>query len=318
MKEMDTTNRWMSEAHSRRGLPSPRRSSPTAASTRRKLAAARRGSCGRSSRAGFARNAVEITEDFKDVLSALVGSLRGPEPAESLCATGQRRVPVHFRPSLAERHLAEQRDLLYECGETGWTALGLSVGEVTRRRSTGEISIVPLYKTDPNEPLPRRALEIPSPEEALQQAQAFLKTDIGERPPEAWEAMISQPDALFALCRALQDRAEVSPALVATEAAQLYEVISRDRRHSWTFRRETLSDGRGCTLGRRSFRHLGKRDEAERWLEGQTQRLDTPSILGHRSRVCPTRGSRCATTPIVTKDVIEPCRRCLRALSSLV
>ncbi len=62
---------------------------------------------------------VELSEDFKDVLSALVVTLREFEPLDQRCPAADAVYQFISRISWPERQAAEKRDLLYECAEVG-------------------------------------------------------------------------------------------------------------------------------------------------------------------------------------------------------
>src|SRR5262249_10584373 len=92
---------------------------------------------------------VVLDEETKQVLSVLVRQLAksGADPEERLHDADAvyqfiRRLPW------PEDLLGEQQDLLLECAEIGWGAIGLSVAEVTRRRSEG-LATIHDFRTDP-------------------------------------------------------------------------------------------------------------------------------------------------------------------------
>jgi len=77
---------------------------------------------------------VELSEDFKDILSALVGLLKGFEPVDQRFSAADTVCRFIRRLKWSADDRAETNDLLLECSEFGWTALGFDIEQLVRRR----------------------------------------------------------------------------------------------------------------------------------------------------------------------------------------
>src|SRR5262249_41053903 len=83
----------------------------------------------------------------------------------------------------------------------------------------------------------------------------------------ALERVASHPDLLLAFCAVLSEQVDVLPSNVGVEAAQLYEALARTPQSVGLFDEKQYFMGETALLAGRCFRQLGKRDEAERWLD---------------------------------------------------
>jgi len=100
---------------------------------------------------GIAPETLTVDEDLKEALSALVFLLAkaGGTGGEKL-AQANAIYQFIYRLSWTADPLDEKRDLLLECADIGWGAIGLSVADVTRQRLAGDVREVPQSKTDPD------------------------------------------------------------------------------------------------------------------------------------------------------------------------
>ena len=115
---------------------------------------------------------------------------------------------------------------------------------------------------------PSRVAVEPLPsEEASREAADFLAVPLERRLPTSWDRVVSQPEILLSLCSALKEKVEVSPAFVASEAPRLYELILKAESPVGLFDEKYYFMGETALLAGRSARHLGRREEAERWLD---------------------------------------------------
>lgn len=115
---------------------------------------------------------------------------------------------------------------------------------------------------------PRHSVrEAMAPDQAMIAARSYFELQIEERGPECRDRVLSNPDVLMAVCLLLRDHAEVSPADVAKEAGQLYAAISKTSHFPGLFDEKQYFLGETALLMGRALRHLGKREEAELWLD---------------------------------------------------
>ena len=106
-----------------------------------------------------------------------------------------------------------------------------------------------------------------SPQEAAVEALAYLDVPLDQRSAELREKLARNADTLMAACSILKERAEVSPATVVAEASSLYNWLTEANSEVGIFDEKDYFIGETALLAGRSCRHLGRRDEAERWLD---------------------------------------------------
>ena len=211
---------------------------------------------------------VELSEEFKDVLSAVVGSLRDFEPVHELCATADVVYQFISRIPWPERQLEEKQDLLRECAEIGWGAMGLTIAEVTRRRAAGN-AITINRRTDPSD-----LLEVP----------------LADRSTLDRERVVCEPDVLMAVCTELRFLLNSAPLDVVDEAAYLYSCLVPQNSNTSLFDEKSYFLGELALIAGSGSRLLGRRDDAELWLDGRKLPSDTQSMLVQRWRMSRTLG----------------------------
>src|SRR6476619_2086593 len=125
-----------------------------------------------------------------------------------------------------------------------------------------EISRVLAFPARPN---PRRVSL--SPAEVLQQAQAYLSTSQAMRSKSLCDESLSNCDVLLAICKILRETLEVTPALVVSEASALYAWATKPSCAIGLFDEREYIQGESALIAAKGSRHLGKRDDAGRWLD---------------------------------------------------
>jgi tetratricopeptide (TPR) repeat protein len=166
---------------------------------------------------------VELTEDFKDVLSSLVGSLRDFELIDQRRTTADAVYQFISRSPWPDKHADEKRDLLFECAERG---LGLKeIEAVYVRRNAG----VERFEPAAGDGATATGLVRTITDKALE----ALKKG-GDR---------GTLDLILAATNKLGRFANVCPTDVQAAARSLIEGLERSRRL------ETLFDGRDYVCG---------------------------------------------------------------------
>jgi tetratricopeptide (TPR) repeat protein len=92
-------------------------------------------------RGGIRPRDVELSEDFKDVLSALVGSLRDFEPVDQRCSIADAVYKFIAHLEWQQSEMDEARDLLYESAVAGWKDLDAVYKERWANQSLREAPI---------------------------------------------------------------------------------------------------------------------------------------------------------------------------------
>lgn len=101
--------------------------------------------------------------------------------------------------------------------------------------------------------------------QAEELAQEHFASD-KEAPSAFDESLVSIPEYLSSACKVLEHRTDISPRAVATLATRLHESIERMSTVGLFDERDYFL-GLTALLVSRACRHLGHRDEAERWLD---------------------------------------------------
>jgi tetratricopeptide (TPR) repeat protein len=112
---------------------------------------------------------------------------------------------------------------------------------------------------------PRRPQIAISAADAAEAAESLFSgaKDVSE---EFDQELFANPDFLVSACKLLRDATDVTPQVVAQHAAALYERISESASVGLFDERDYFL-GESALIAGRAFRHLGQRDEAERWLD---------------------------------------------------
>ena len=226
-----------------------------------------------------------VDDNVKQVLSVAVALLREFE-AEGEAKLREADAVYKFieRVPWPEDPLDEKRDLLIECAEIGWGAVGLSLSDVARRRcgEGAESAIITQYTTDPILPViaiirmpnTARVLKFPSrprrvslrPGEALGVAEQFLATQREDRVQEACEEALANPDVLMAVLGLLGKRRDAAPDVVAEEATFIYGWL-KTALNVGVFDERDYFLGETAYLAGSACRALGLREDAARWLD---------------------------------------------------
>jgi tetratricopeptide (TPR) repeat protein len=114
-------------------------------------------------------------------------------------------------------------------------------------------------------PVSRRAQLSAAEAEGL--AAEYVDTLPSERTEQFLEEHLSNPDVLLALCKALHQERESSPAKVEAEATFLYQWMTENRRRIGLFDEQEYFLGEVAHIAAIASRFLGKRAETERWLD---------------------------------------------------
>lgn len=115
---------------------------------------------------------------------------------------------------------------------------------------------------------PRRAAgRSISPEEARAAAEDYLATLSGDRSADVIDAALSEPDILLTICSALRELRDSEPLRVADEAPRLYRWLSDSCMRIGVFDERDYFLGESAFLAGTVFRVLGRREEAELWLD---------------------------------------------------
>jgi tetratricopeptide (TPR) repeat protein len=103
--------------------------------------------------------------------------------------------------------------------------------------------------------------------EALRLACSYLAVPIEGRGEDFRTANLSNPDILAALCDFLREQANRLPALVEVEASDLYSWLSTRKSSVGLLDESDYFLGEMALLAGNASRHVGKREDAERWLD---------------------------------------------------
>jgi tetratricopeptide (TPR) repeat protein len=192
-----------------------------------------------------APESIVVDDYFKQVLSVIVALLRERDGQGEAKVRDANAVYQYIRRvSCLDDAFGETADLLVECAETGWAALGLLSREVSRRRET--------------------LLEYPNssqyklPAEACDAALRFF--ELGDRDP------VANRDVILAICGLLRRNLNATPALVMDRGKHAFAFISSLESPLG------ILDERDYFLGRiafeigASFRLSGRANEGEPWL----------------------------------------------------
>jgi tetratricopeptide (TPR) repeat protein len=113
-----------------------------------------------------------------------------------------------------------------------------------------------------------RATSLPcSREDALARARAFLAAPVSDRTAERLDADLGDGDVLMSICALLLEATNTNPADVAREAPPIYKWISARSEKQFFFDERDFFLGEAALLAGCSYRHLGKRQDAETWFD---------------------------------------------------
>lgn len=114
---------------------------------------------------------------------------------------------------------------------------------------------------------PRVSASACSREEATARARAFLTSSISDRTQEVVDEAYSDGDVLAAICAQLVEVTNSSPSNVSDEAPVMYQWLSAKPASQFFFDERDFFLGETALLAAGSCRLLGRREEAERWLD---------------------------------------------------
>jgi tetratricopeptide (TPR) repeat protein len=197
-----------------------------------------------------------IDDDFKQVVSVAIALLREREgESESKLRRADAVYKFIDRLDWPTDPLGEKRDLLIECAEIGWGVVAPLANAIARRREAlledRDLSAFPVSK------------------EAEEVAGQFFSGNRSE--------LIATSEVLFAFCSLLRRNLNAMPVIVLERGIQAFKWLSR-LEGSFGILEEI-----DYFLGRIAFevggccRHLGRGDEAERWLD-HSERLFTRTV----------------------------------------
>ena len=106
-----------------------------------------------------------------------------------------------------------------------------------------------------------------SPDEANSLARRFIDTPIEDRSVTLTEAVLGNAETLFAVCDLLRDQMNVEPARVEPEVSMLYSWLSKPARSFGLFDEHNYLLGDLALIGSTVHRHLGRYEDAEKWLD---------------------------------------------------
>lgn len=102
--------------------------------------------------------------------------------------------------------------------------------------------------------------------EARLLAQGYLETSFEDRTNDLRSSVLSNPDALVALTELLRQRIDSSPSGVLEVATEMYDWL-RNTQKVGLFDERDFFKGEAALLAGGASRHLGRRDDAARWLD---------------------------------------------------
>jgi tetratricopeptide (TPR) repeat protein len=106
-----------------------------------------------------------------------------------------------------------------------------------------------------------------SPEHARVAARAYLETAASARTEDFITDCLGDPETLLAICMALRDLRNSSPSVVVEEGTRIYKWIASQTRRFGVFDEGDYFAGEVAFLVGSACRLLGRREEAEHWLE---------------------------------------------------
>jgi tetratricopeptide (TPR) repeat protein len=98
-------------------------------------------------------------------------------------------------------------------------------------------------------------------------ARAYIATPPDGRSEEAVAETLANPDCVLAICANLKGRCDVEPMAVYEEAARLYRWVETNEGSLVLFDERDYFLGESALVAGNAARQLGKRDEAECWLD---------------------------------------------------
>lgn len=116
-------------------------------------------------------------------------------------------------------------------------------------------------------PFPTRSETPLSAGQALEEAREYLSLLAADGILERRETLIGRPDVLLSVCAILREQVERGPSLVSEEAIALYRSISASGRPLGSFDEKDYFLGEAALLAGMACRLLGKRSDAELWLD---------------------------------------------------
>src|SRR5206468_8751350 len=106
-----------------------------------------------------------------------------------------------------------------------------------------------------------------SPRDAEVAARQFLATPVAGRSGEERRRFLCSPDILLAICSQLRRKWDSAPSAVESDAADIYQWISRPDCELGLFDERDYFLGETALLAGTACRHLGKREEAFLWFD---------------------------------------------------
>ncbi|MEX1244924.1 MAG: hypothetical protein WEB59_05925 [Thermoanaerobaculia bacterium] len=116
-------------------------------------------------------------------------------------------------------------------------------------------------------PFPTRSETPLSADQALGEGRQYLSLLGSDDAPDRREALLAKPDVLLSVCALLREQVDGSASLVFEEAIALYKSINASSRPLGSFDERDFFLGDLALLAATACRVLGKRSDAELWLD---------------------------------------------------
>jgi tetratricopeptide (TPR) repeat protein len=201
-----------------------------------------------------------VDEELKQVLSVTVVLLAdSAEVGESRLKLADAVYKFIEQLEWPEDPLGEKPDLLLECAEIGFGAVGLSIADVNRRRAPTDTAGIHDSRIDPVFSLSAGEVEVV--------ARRFFEAAIENEAAEIDEAYLRDGDVVLAICALLRENREVFAKSVAKQGERLYRKIAESRDPIGLFDEREYLLGELALQAGIAFRFLGKLEEADRWLD---------------------------------------------------
>lgn len=233
---------------------------------------------------------IVLDEETKQILSVLVrqvaDSIQDPERKLHSADAVYQFIRRLTWPSDA---FGEQQDLLLECAEIGFGAVGVDHGGILRRRlGLPADSVLPypswIHAGDsravgislrhfdallpwPQDGSPSEQQHRISPDQGWKAAEEVLSIPPSERAGSLRGTRLDDPELLLSICEALRSRIETSPASVRDEARFFYRFLERPPRGIGLFDEREYFLGELALTAGTACRILFHRAEAKRWFE---------------------------------------------------
>jgi tetratricopeptide (TPR) repeat protein len=106
-----------------------------------------------------------------------------------------------------------------------------------------------------------------SPDEIRASVEAYLLTPVDDRSPELLSSLLAGPEILFSLCDHFRNRRDSEPAEIAGECGRLYLWLRANMQSVGLFDESDYLLGEIALIAAGACRLLGRRDDAELWLD---------------------------------------------------